>query len=191
MICNGYVITSESPVKDVRYDGPASRLAWPLIGSENAASAAVVKKTKVQFYRWIQHADTGRVVSPLWALPDLPTSREYARCCESLGMRVRAFQCWSREREPFCDEASSEPIRPIGWDLVTRSFDGSIILDDRDAPLAGALTERLNPRGLFKSGDALEEYLRLRANADWPKEDVSIYVAVLLADATGILLRAA
>ena len=93
--------------------------------------------------------------------PDFAT--EYVSVCRRLKIDVRLLSCRSERDDPQA-EGIIPGERILGWDMVSASFDYSVVEDElvEDDPDFGQHAKRLNANGLFETREELDEFLATR-----------------------------
>ena len=136
---SGHLVVGE-PRSQELYSGVGVRRVWPL--SEIAASGRLTKIDEARVREW----DRRIVEKPEWTLP-LDLACEYRSVCQHYGVSVNQWYCQ-------LDEVGGAFGRWIGYDVVSLSFDFSLIHDDLVDDMWG-FSKRLNHCGLFDTyGDA-------------------------------------
>jgi hypothetical protein len=122
VIANGYFVQAFRPRSD-GYRGAAAGGAWPLDERLEPIARDLTARTR----EWFPGFDRSGGMT-LWVSPSPLFAQEYARACKALGIPVRILICHSDRPEPKADSLLS--CSRLGWEIVSASFDYSVIEDE-------------------------------------------------------------
>jgi hypothetical protein len=156
ILLNGYLVQSILG-RPFRYKGAAGK-CWPLEGVSDPDAVTLTRRTT----EWFPRFDRRGRFAP-WVTPSPDFATEYVSVCRRLKIDVRLLSCCSERDDPQA-EGIIPGERILGWDMVSASFDYSVVEDElvEDDPDFGQHAQRLNANGLFETREELDKFLATR-----------------------------